>query len=115
MAPAGSGDPEVYRITAAQTSHSDDQSARIGRYLLSMMIRTGCFVMVFVVHGWARWVFAVGAVFLPYVAVVFANSGRGRQAPPDTSVTPPPRRQLEARGPLLEGEQPHPEGDRPNG
>ena len=115
MAPAGSGDREVHRITAAQTSHSDDQSARIGRYLLSMMIRTGCFVMVFVVHGWARWVFAVGAIFLPYVAVVFANSGRRRQATPNTSVTPPASRRLESGRPLPEGNNRIRRGCRPNG
>lgn len=115
MGRSGAGDPEVYRITTAQTPHSDDQNARIGRYLLSMLVRTICFVMIFVVHGWLVWAFAVGAIFLPYVAVIFANAGRGREAPPDTAVTPPPRRQVEAPKSLIEGELHSPEGDRPNG
>jgi hypothetical protein len=115
MGRSGAGDPEVYRITAAKTPHSDDQSARMGRYLLSMLIRTICFVMIFVVHGWLVWGFAVGAIFLPYVAVIFANAGRGREAPPDTAVTPRDPRQLEAGRPLAQGEHRITEGDPPNG
>ena len=46
-----------------------------------MSIRTLCFVLaiVFREHP-VTWVFIVGAVFLPYVAVVMANAG----AAPDT-------------------------------
>jgi hypothetical protein len=115
MARSGSGDPEVHRITTAQRSHSDDMDARIGRYLLSMLIRTVCFVMMFVVHGWAVWVFALGAIFLPYVAVIMANAGRGRERVPDSSVIPVPPRQIEGPRPYLEGERSRVEGDRPNG
>jgi hypothetical protein len=115
MGRSGAGDPEIYRITAARTPHSDDQSARIGRYLLSMLIRTLCFVMMFVAHGWLRWTFAAGAILLPYVAVILANAGRGREATPDTAVTPPPVRQVEGRKPLLHGELRDQEGDGPNG
>lgn len=115
MGRSGAGDPEVYRITAARTPHSDDQNARIGRYLLSMLIRTVCFVMIFFVHGWLVWAFAVGAIFLPYVAVIFANAGQSRQAPPDTAVPPRNPRQLETGRPLLQGDHPLPEGDPPNG
>lgn len=89
--------------------------ARIGRYLLSMLIRTVCFVMMFVVHGWAVWIFAFGAIFLPYVAVIMANAGRGRERAPDSAVTPAPLRQIEGPRPYLEGERPRMEEDRPNG
>jgi len=74
---------EVFSITAAAGSHSEDLDRRINRYLISMLIRTACVILVFVVSGPLRWVFAAGAVFLPYVAVVLANAtGRPRGTGP---------------------------------
>jgi Flp pilus assembly protein TadB len=88
----GRDEPEVYRITGVQQSHSDDQSQRIGRYLLSMLIRTVCLVLVLVIPGPIRWAFAVGAVILPYVAVVMANAGQAkRDGAPPTMLTHSPR------------------------
>lgn len=115
MARPRSGDPEVHRITAARGSHSEDLDARIGRYLLAMLIRMVCLVLVFVVPGWQRWVFAVAAIFLPYVAVVLANAGRPRRAVPDPAVVPPAHRQPENRRPLPHQDQPPPERGHPNG
>ncbi|HEY6794979.1 MAG TPA: DUF3099 domain-containing protein, partial [Kineosporiaceae bacterium] len=66
--------PEVHRITGAPVSRSADLDRRVNRYLVSMAIRTACVVLVFVVPGPAKWLFGAGAVFLPYVAVVFANA-----------------------------------------
>ena len=42
-----------------------------------MGVRVLCFVLMVLItpYGWYTWVFALGAVFLPYVAVVFANVG----------------------------------------
>ncbi len=78
--------PEVHRITGAQRPHSDDLEQRMGRYLLSMLIRTICVVLVLVIHSPIRWAFAVGAVLLPYIAVVMANTGQGRREPDPPSV-----------------------------
>jgi len=75
---SGEEPAEVYRITGAVQSRSADLDRRINRYLASMAVRTACVVLIFVVHGPARWVFAVGAVFLPYVAVLLANTGDRR-------------------------------------
>ncbi len=61
-------------ITSARTSHSDDLHKRQVRYLLSMGIRTVCFVLAIVTDGPLRWTLVAGAVFLPYVAVVLANA-----------------------------------------
>lgn len=61
-------------ITSARTSRSEDMHKRQTRYLMSMAIRTVCFVLAIVTDGWVRWVFVTGAVFLPYVAVVLANA-----------------------------------------
>ena len=46
-----------------------------------MGIRTVCFVLAVVAQGWLRWVFIVAAVALPYLSVVYANSGRERIEP----------------------------------
>lgn len=41
-----------------------------------MTIRTVCFVLTVVSIGhWFMWVFLVGALVLPYIAVVMANTG----------------------------------------
>ncbi|MEV5574381.1 DUF3099 domain-containing protein [Spirillospora sp. NPDC052269] len=71
----------VYTVTNAPRPLSEDISRRQKRYLLSMGIRTGCFLgAVFSgVAGAPLWVvglFVVGAVFLPYISVIVANGGR---------------------------------------
>ena len=64
---------------------------RATRYLLSMGIRTVCVILVIVVPGPLRWVFAVGAIVLPYIAVVRANAGGERRGQPVPPPTPRPR------------------------
>ncbi len=64
------------RITTAHRGHSDDLKQRQTRYLISMGIRTACFVLAVVTTGYWRWAFAVGAFVLPYIAVVIANAGQ---------------------------------------
>jgi hypothetical protein len=75
---AGKAAP-VYRITGAGAALSEEQSGRTRRYLISMGIRTLCFLGAIVVGGPLRWVLIVGAVCLPYVAVIFANAGKERR------------------------------------
>lgn len=72
---------EVQSLTSARRPHSEDQRDRMIRYAISMTIRTACVVLAVVVEGPLRWVFVVGAVFLPYVAVIAANAGRERGGP----------------------------------
>jgi len=59
---------------------SEDIKYRQNRYLLMMGIRLLCFVaalLMFVNHlGWLAGIPAVGAIFIPYFAVIFANGGR---------------------------------------
>ncbi len=75
------GPGAVYSITGAATPHSDDLNARMGKYLVSMAVRTACVVGAVVVGTgtWYFWVLVVGAVFLPYVAVLLANAGGSRR------------------------------------
>ena len=63
-------------ITSAQSGLSIDQSARQRRYFISMMIRTACFVLTVILPSPYRWIALVGALTLPYVAVIAANAGR---------------------------------------
>jgi hypothetical protein len=59
---------------------SEDIAYRQRRYLIMMAIRTVCFVVAiiaFINHaGWLTAIPAVGAIVIPYVAVIFANGGR---------------------------------------
>ncbi len=70
----------VHLVTQARRSLSDDIAYRQRRYLLMMGIRTLCFVIavvLFINHfGWLSAIPAVGAIVIPYFAVVFANGGR---------------------------------------
>lgn len=71
--------PEPVRITTAPTSRRDDIDRRRRRYLISMGIRTACFVgAVLAGENWLRWVLVAGAFVLPYVAVVMANAAQPR-------------------------------------
>ncbi|MGI8645083.1 MAG: DUF3099 domain-containing protein [Nocardioides sp.] len=62
------------RVTTAPVSRAEELAGRQRRYLISMAIRTACFVGAVVADGWLRWVLVAGAVLLPYVAVVVANA-----------------------------------------
>jgi hypothetical protein len=104
----------VYSVTSAPQSLQDDQSYRMRRYLLSMGTRTACFllaVLFIAVLHWtvAGWVMVVGAVVLPYFAVVMANVSRSPFSAPLGPVTPSHR--------ALEGQAPPPGADdaRPSG
>jgi hypothetical protein len=67
-------------VTEARLSKSDDIAYRQRRYLIMMGIRAVCFIVaiiMFVNHaGWLTAFPAVGAIVIPYFAVVFANGGR---------------------------------------
>lgn len=67
---------EVHAITDAGVALSTDQAGRMKRYFASMMIRTACFILAVVLPSPYRWMALVGAVTLPYIAVVVANAGR---------------------------------------
>ncbi len=66
---------DAIRITSAARPRSEDIRGRERRYLVSMGVRVACFLLAVVFMGyWVMWLFLVGAVFLPYVAVVLANT-----------------------------------------
>jgi hypothetical protein len=71
---------QAYLVTEARPGLSEDISYRERRYLIMMGIRTVCFVtalLMFVNHlGWLTAIPVVGALIIPYFAVIFANGGR---------------------------------------
>ena len=71
---------QVHLVTQARRPMSEDIKYRQQRYLIMMAIRTLCFavaVIMFANHlKWLVLIPAVGAIFIPYIAVIFANGGR---------------------------------------
>jgi hypothetical protein len=84
---ARTGDAQVHSITSAAAPLGDDIDRRARRYLFQMTLRTLCFLGA--VFTWGRVPTAisvallVGAVVLPYIAVVLANAGRERPERPE--------------------------------
>lgn len=89
----------VYRITAAQPSVNEDVAGRQKRYLLSMSVRTACFLLAVATSGWLRWVLFAAAILLPYFSVVFANAGREREEQMPTVVHSPGHAALDSGPP----------------
>ena len=99
---------QVYTITEAQRPLSVEQVGRTRRYLISMGIRTVCFVAAIFTPGWPRWALIGGAIALPYLAVVVANAGRENDEPGDVGVTALPQTSLPGSSTAITGS-----GDRP--
>src|SRR5580704_8015030 len=69
---------QVHLVTQARRPMSEDIRYRQHRYLIMMGIRTLCFaiaIVLFVAHM-RMLIPAVGAIIIPYIAVIFANGGR---------------------------------------
>ena len=70
----------AHLVTEAQRSRSEDISYRERRYLIMMGFRVACFALTIILFasgaGWLAAIPAVGAITIPYFAVVFANGGR---------------------------------------
>jgi hypothetical protein len=93
---------QVFSITTAAESQSDDRMRREKRYALSMGIRTLCFLggvpLVMQSMPWAvlGWLLFVGAVFLPYTSVIYANAGVRKKGDGPSPFGLEPGKQLEA-------------------
>jgi len=87
---------EAVNITSAQPGHSVDLHRREVRYLISMGIRTVCFVGAVIATGPLRWVLVAGAVLLPYFAVVLANTAVARKTASAQADRPDPAGTLES-------------------
>ena len=93
---------QVFSITSAAESQTQDRVRREKRYAISMLIRTVCFlagvVLVMQPMPWAvaGWLMFVGAIFLPYVAVVVANAGVRKKGDGPSPFGPEQRPGIEA-------------------
>ncbi|TFD33494.1 DUF3099 domain-containing protein [Cryobacterium cryoconiti] len=67
-------------ITSLPPSPEVERHARMVKYLIAMGIRMVCIVLMLFVQGWWLLVCAIGAIALPYFAVVFANVQGGAAA-----------------------------------
>jgi predicted tellurium resistance membrane protein TerC len=73
---------DVQSATSLPASPLDDRKRRMRRYSIAMSVRTVCLILLVVIpDGW-RYVFGVGAIVLPYIAVVLANVGATGAASP---------------------------------
>lgn len=61
-------------ITELPPSPDAERHSRMIKYAVAQGIRVICIVLVVVIHNWWALIPAVGAVFLPYFAVVAANN-----------------------------------------
>ena len=60
-------------ITTLPLSPEEERRRRMIRYSITMGIRMVCIVMMLFVQGWWLLVCALGAILLPYFAVIAAN------------------------------------------
>jgi len=74
--------------TSLPKAPREDADSRFTKYMVMMGIRIACFIAMAVVtpYGWYTFVFAAGAIFLPYLAVIIANVGADQ--PSSTAIAP---------------------------
>ncbi|WP_434620909.1 DUF3099 domain-containing protein [Arthrobacter sp. A5] len=126
---------DVHNITDARTAHSDDMRQRMFRYAVAMGIRLVCLFLIFILPGWFKIIAVVGAVALPWFAVIIANGGSDTlnehavslldqaplaelEAPAQQDQTGGPSTPGDGDSPLLQGEvipPAPPEPEAPNG
>lgn len=87
-------DDQVYGITTAETSHTQEITRRQKQYILTMLVRVVSIVVVVTVPG-ISWPIKIGlclvATIIPYVAVVRANGGPTQQKDPTNLMLGRPR------------------------
>lgn len=81
----------IHTVTDARSGMSKDIKSRQRRYLISMAIRTACFLVAVLAPMPlpARIIAIAGALLLPYFAVVFANAGHEPEKDADFTDEPP--------------------------
>jgi hypothetical protein len=96
----------VHSITDAATAHSDEMRRRMIKYAIAMGIRMLCLILIFVVDGWFKVIPVIGAVFLPWVAVVIANGSDRAESHSDSLLDHVPMGELDApaAGPAAPGD-----------
>ncbi|MDX6228251.1 MAG: hypothetical protein QOI76_1641 [Frankiales bacterium] len=87
--------PPPVLITSAPMSRAQEHAGRRRQYTIVMSVRVVCFILAVVVPViWLRVVFIVGALVLPWVAVIAANQVHGKAPRGPKLYVPKPRRAL---------------------
>jgi predicted tellurium resistance membrane protein TerC len=60
-------------VTELAESPEDERRRRMTKYTMAMTIRTVCVILIVILPSPWLWLAALGAIFLPYFAVVIAN------------------------------------------
>ncbi|REC96805.1 hypothetical protein DEU35_3285 [Microbacterium sp. AG157] len=96
--------------TSLPKAPREDADSRFTKYMVMMGIRIACFIAMAVItpYGWYTFVFAAGAIFLPYLAVIVANvaadQGSTEAIAPERALEAPsatPAPAAAAEGPLV--------------
>jgi len=96
--------------TSLPKAPREDADSRFAKYMVMMGIRIACFIAMAVItpYGWYTFVFAAGAIFLPYLAVIVANvgadQGSARAIAPERAIeapAPAPAAATAAEGPVV--------------
>ncbi|MEV0797015.1 DUF3099 domain-containing protein [Kribbella sp. NPDC050281] len=103
----------VISVTNAQPGRSEDLDSRIARYAWMMSIRIVCFVLAVLTPSPWRWMFIVAAVFLPYIAVVLANTQRSSTVSGAAPFIAPERPAIGPHPGVVTQPDPDPDTDRP--
>jgi len=61
-------------VTSLPPSPDEERHSRVVKYAVAMSVRMACVVLCFFLHGWWLVAAVIGAVVLPYIAVVLANT-----------------------------------------
>lgn len=100
--PRKSGETPSYRVTSAGVNPTEDRAHRMRMYFIAMTLRLACVLSLFWVSGW--WIIfpVVGAIALPWFAVMVGNAVAygGEQ-----DVSAPDPLELDAGEPVAEPEE----------
>jgi len=69
-------------ITNLPPSPDHERHVRMVKYAIAQAVRLVCIVLLVPVPGWWKIIPGIGAIFLPYFAVVVANNVRARPVGP---------------------------------
>ncbi|MEY4418041.1 MAG: hypothetical protein RIQ88_479 [Actinomycetota bacterium] len=67
-------------VTSIEVSPEQERKSRFLKYTIAMIVRVICIVLaVLLPLGWFTVIFGIGAIFLPYFAVIVANTASANQ------------------------------------
>lgn len=68
------GAPQSYSVTSAGVNPAEDRAHRMRMYFTAMVLRVVCVTSLFWVRGWWVVIPVLGAIFLPWFAVMVGNA-----------------------------------------